>query len=295
MVNRDLVLLETVRTHRARLVSAFLFGALDERRVANDNLRRLTGGIVLAAVLCTVCIGYSLVTSVLARQSASARAQAGQGPATGVPFATDAFDRRAGSGWGDAEVGGRWQLLGPDDAYAVRDGAGLVELSDGERGAWLPAEQRDRSDVTLTLRRPEDGGDVTAAVLPRRISGDEDYRAVVRLGPSGEVAVLLERHALTENGEPPVAAVSDTLVLRDPGRSDRQPAWTVRVQAVGTNPTTLRAKVWPASGGEPDAWGVTGSDATGDLQRPGAAGIEASQASGSGSLRVLDFVARPAA
>lgn len=298
MANKDLVLLETVRTHRARLVSAFLYGALEERRVANDNLRRLVGGVVLAAIACTVCIGYSLITSVIARQSATQRAQAGQGPATGVPYVADAFDRDDASGWGRADLGGAWQLLGRASAYAVDDGEGLIELSDDARGAWLPQDLTDRSDLTVTLGRPDGGGEVEAAVLGRRVSGSEDYRAVVRLDAGGGVSVTLLRRALTENGDPPQAAVSDTLVLRSTSQTGRegQPAWTVRMQAVGTNPTVLRAKVWPASASEPEAWGVTGSDSSGDLQRPGAVGVDAERTSGAGGeLRVLDLVARAAA
>jgi len=61
--NRDTILLETVKTHRARLLAAFLYGELSERRVVNDNVKRLLGSIVLAAVVCTGCVGFALVTS----------------------------------------------------------------------------------------------------------------------------------------------------------------------------------------------------------------------------------------
>ena len=50
MANRDSILLETVRAHRERLLAAFLFGELDERRPAGDNVKRLIGSAVLAAV-----------------------------------------------------------------------------------------------------------------------------------------------------------------------------------------------------------------------------------------------------
>ena len=66
--DRDVVLLETVKTHRARLVSALLFGELDERRPVVDNVRRLVVSLVVAAVACAGCAGTSFVLSVLADQ-----------------------------------------------------------------------------------------------------------------------------------------------------------------------------------------------------------------------------------
>jgi hypothetical protein len=66
--DRDVVLLETVKTHRSRLVSALLFGELDERRLVDDNVRRLVVGLVIAAVACAGCAGTSFVLSVLADQ-----------------------------------------------------------------------------------------------------------------------------------------------------------------------------------------------------------------------------------
>lgn len=112
MPNRDLILLETVKTHRARLASAFVFGELTRRRLANDNVRRLIGGIIAAAVLCVGCVGFSFVSGLLGSQAAAKQAQAGMGPATGTAFVADTFDRTTERGWGTAELGGPWTTLG---------------------------------------------------------------------------------------------------------------------------------------------------------------------------------------
>lgn len=65
MISRDVILVETVKTHRLRLLSALLFGELAERRVPNDNLKRWLGGTVLAAVACAGCIGFALISGLL--------------------------------------------------------------------------------------------------------------------------------------------------------------------------------------------------------------------------------------
>lgn len=73
--NRDEILLETVRTHRARLLAAFLFGDLEERRVVSDNLKRFLGSIVLGAVACAGCVGFAFVSNLLADQAAAREQQ----------------------------------------------------------------------------------------------------------------------------------------------------------------------------------------------------------------------------
>ena len=83
--DRDVVLLETVRTHRARLLAAFLFGDLEERRVVNDNRKRVIGSMVLAAVVCAGCVGFSFVTTILADQAAERAQQQQQQQQVVVP------------------------------------------------------------------------------------------------------------------------------------------------------------------------------------------------------------------
>lgn len=73
--DRDIVLLETVKTHRGRLVASMLFGELDARRVVSGNVRRFVIGLVLAAVACAGCAGTSFVISVLEDQAEAREAE----------------------------------------------------------------------------------------------------------------------------------------------------------------------------------------------------------------------------
>jgi hypothetical protein len=82
----------------------------------------------------------------------------------------------------------------------------------------------------------------------------------------------------------------------DDQESDPQPV-AVRIQVIGTSPTTLRAKAWFANGVEPTAWTVNASDSTAGLQRPGSIGVSAVRTSGSkqdADLSLTDVVARAA-
>lgn len=86
----DAVLLESVSTRRARLRSAFLHGDMVGRRTTSDNVRRFIASIVLAAVACAGCAGYSFV-----KANAGSMRGGSQGtvqtpsPTTSSPAATD--------------------------------------------------------------------------------------------------------------------------------------------------------------------------------------------------------------
>jgi len=61
----------------------------------------------------------------------------------------------------------------------------------------------------------------------------------------------------------------------------------VRLQATGSAPTTLRAKVWPVGSAEPGSWQVTTTDSTAGLQSPGGVGVTTYMAGSSTNLPVL--------
>lgn len=79
-LSHDTILLETVRTRRVRLLSALLHGGLAQRRLVNDNVRRMIGSLVAAAVVCAGCVGFALVMSLVP-------ARTGGGPTVGRPAA----------------------------------------------------------------------------------------------------------------------------------------------------------------------------------------------------------------
>ncbi|MFX4271230.1 hypothetical protein ACQBAR_11525 [Propionibacteriaceae bacterium Y1685] len=300
MPDRDVVLLETVKTHRARLVSAFVFGELTERRLVNNNVKRLIGGVIVAAILCAVCGGFSFVTSHLGRQADQERVQQGMGPATGPVLAADAFDRDEPRGWGESDRGGRWTVAGAPEAYRVTSGAAVINSSDRPRGGHLAAVQHDRTDVTTTVRPTSvlTDGSLTVIVDGRRVSAEQGYHTVVQLTPGGGIAVSLVRTSTSQLQGERQRQISTTVTM--PGSDDQGDEPTpvaIRTQVLGTNPTTIRAKAWPASGAEPKEWTVLGSDSTPDLQRPGSVGVRCSASADEGhaiDLAVDDLVVREA-
>ncbi|MFE7890607.1 hypothetical protein [Streptomyces sp. NPDC057412] len=58
----DSQLLESVSVRRRRLRDALLFGAQRRRRSADEKVGKLFVGVVIAAVVCAGCVGWSFVS-----------------------------------------------------------------------------------------------------------------------------------------------------------------------------------------------------------------------------------------
>ena len=172
---------------------------------------------------------------------------------------------------------------------AVSGEAGTITLAKPGSGLsiHLGAVSSTNTDVSVTAAqdRAPTGGGTHVSVLGRRVEGGGDYRVKVRLLPSGEVGVSIERTsakgketALTPESLVPGLAASPGVGVR------------VRFQATGTRPTTLRAKVWLPTDIEPVEWLATATDSTAALQEPGAVGVKGyPSASATNAPTVLQF------
>ncbi|MGW0766904.1 hypothetical protein [Streptomyces sp. NPDC002676] len=58
----DSQLLESVAVRRRRLRDAVLFGAQRQRRTVDERVGKAFAGVVIAAVVCAGCVGWSFVS-----------------------------------------------------------------------------------------------------------------------------------------------------------------------------------------------------------------------------------------
>ncbi|MFH9570153.1 hypothetical protein [Streptomyces sp. NPDC017230] len=65
----DSQLLESVSVRRRRMRDALLFGAQRQRRAVDERVGKVVAGMVIAAVLCAGCVGWSFVSHRLIGQS----------------------------------------------------------------------------------------------------------------------------------------------------------------------------------------------------------------------------------
>ena len=184
-------------------------------------------------------------------------------------FARDAFGRTSATGWGTADVGGPWTLGGPAARWSVSGGAGKVSLNVGDGyTAYLPSVSNTTTETaaTFTTDKAPTGGGQYVSLIGRRVTATDDYRAKIRFGSNGAVAVWLAR--MQSGAETVLTSVTVPGLTFAPGDQI-----SVREQVSGTSPTTVRVKVWKVGSPEPAAWLLTGTDSAAALQNPGSVGL----------------------
>ncbi|MFF7040890.1 hypothetical protein ACIP4T_04255 [Streptomyces massasporeus] len=87
----DSQLLESVSVRRRRLRDALLFGTQRQRRSLDERVGKMFAGIVIAAVMCAGCVGWSFVSHRVIGKSpygTSVPASGHNSPSTAAPSAS---------------------------------------------------------------------------------------------------------------------------------------------------------------------------------------------------------------
>ena len=191
-------------------------------------------------------------------------------PGTVTPLAVDEFERTITNDWGSADIGGAWTRSGSSTNFSVVDGMGRIRMSRAGAGPGMTLNGISSTDtdvqVLVGADRAATGGGIYLGVRPRVLAGGDHYFAEVRLVSGGGVAVSVGQN--TGGTERILRSLSVAGLTFVPGT-----LLSVRVQATGTAPTTLRVKVWARGAPEPDTWTVTVTDTTAALQAPGGVGL----------------------
>ncbi len=186
-------------------------------------------------------------------------------PVAGAPFVKDAFERTVTGGLGSADVGGAYTLSGGSTNFSVSNGAAVLRSSTAgaTENAYLNGVASSNTDarISFAVQQQSTGSGVYAALIGRKV-GSEDYRGRARILETGAVQLQVLRGG-TSLASTTIAgltyATGETLNLR--------------VQVVGTAPTTVRAKLWRAGETEPASWQVSATDAWETLQTTGGVGF----------------------
>lgn len=211
---------------------------------------------------------YSVTLTVTDNRGATAQVTKQVNVAAPIPaLASDTFTRTVTNGWGNADKGGVWNLVGPANSFAVTGGVALMVTPTGNtRAAILSGVSAAATDTTVDVAVNVPDSSTYISVLGRRVSATSDYRAKLRFYPNGDVNLTLVRvlnGTETTLGGGKLQGLTYTTdgVLR------------VRLQVLGTGPTSLRAKAWRATDPEPLVWAYQIVDSTAGLQSPGTVGL----------------------
>ncbi len=191
-------------------------------------------------------------------------------PTGPVVHAADSFERTVSQGWETANVGGNWSIAGGfDRLFSVSDGVGVQQLNVPGRALASSLDSVSATNVTfsadLAFSKAATGGGIFSGIAVRKV-GSTQYRFRIWTSTSG-TELMIDR---TAGGNTTV--LSNTYVaglIYAPGAT-----WRLKLDATGTSPTTLTAKIWDLSQTEPALPQLTTTDSTAALQGPGGIGLD---------------------
>lgn len=197
-----------------------------------------------------------------------------------VYAARDDFERSVDTGWGSADVGGTWSAMSGSAAPAsVSGGEGVLTLTAGQtRNMALQGLSLADSSTVVNFaidQAPATGNNYVGVAARQSATQNYTVRAWMRSNSSIWLVAQRGSTVLASQALPLTWAAGDELQMR--------------VQVSGSNPTTLQARVWPASTGEPAGWQLTTTDSTAALQGSGWVSLHANRAGSATSTAVIAF------
>ncbi len=194
---------------------------------------------------------------------------------TGTPItgtaASDGFQRTVASGWGNADTGGWWSVVGSPWAWSVAPGTGNVSVgSNSLERAYLSTFTTQNVDLVekVVLPRCSGGGtNCDAFVLGRYAPAYSPtyYRVgVVQGAGRGDIFLRAQRSdgaTLGSDIDTGLPAANGAVV------------W-LHVQFQGVNPTTIRAHAWLDGTSEPSTWPLNTTDNNSAEQISGMVGVQ---------------------
>ncbi len=187
-------------------------------------------------------------------------------------YASDHFLRAVSGGWGSADLGGTWSIAGTPSDWRVNvvGGRVVVPPNQSERAYLSQVAVQDVELIeNVMLPRSSQKNNVLAYVLTRHrgsASAASYYRVGVGQGLGRSTIVIRAQRSDGANLAPDI----DTGIPAADGASV-----FLRVQTVGINPTSIRARAWLAGSPEPTTWLLDVTDSNPAQQVAGAVGFRA--------------------
>lgn len=174
-----------------------------------------------------------------------------------TPVLADPFSREVGDSWGSPDVGPAYVNAGLTTGRSVEAGIGriAVAVSPGTIGVMADVNVQDvRLLGRVKLNQTPIGNIVDAMIEGRYVDGSNLYRFIIRYNTNGTASLFIFVFAV---GVPTVLSSTVLTAVASPAAGK----WLrFRLEAVGTNPTTLRGRVWEDGAAEPAAWQAEAED-----------------------------------
>ncbi len=189
----------------------------------------------------------------------------------GEQIVHDRFDRTIADGWSRADAGATYHLEGPVADFRVSDSTGVMTIPRPGLNRTAMLADLSGTDVDVAFRFAVDkvptGNGMFIYAILRRV-GASAYRPKAILASNG--SVRLHAGVLQDGQESSLGqAIRIARMRHSPGSF----MW-LRSQVYGTDPTTIRLRVWHDGRPEPANWAFSVTDSTPALQGPGSIGLQ---------------------
>ncbi len=185
-------------------------------------------------------------------------------------YAADAFSRTTSGGWGNADVGGAYTLLGPAANFSVGAGVGTMidPTTATTRSAMLNGVSARDVDISFRVRVDKvAAGGPYYIYAAARVSGNNEYRPRILFNANGTISA---QASIVQNGTE--SPLGNAVVV--PGVTQSAGGWIrFRAQVTGTGTTTIRVKAWADGSAEPAGWNFTTTNSAAALQSAGGVGL----------------------
>lgn len=192
------------------------------------------------------------------------------GPDVPQPYETDTFSRTASSSWGVADLGNAWTTAGTASNFSVNGSTGRILGPNAGSSSSIRLTTLLESEFDMQTRFQYDVAQTGGSwlnLVGRYVGAGLEYRGRVRFGSTG---LFVAPYRVANGSTTPLATE-----LAVPGITPAPSTWyRARFNVSGTNPTTLKLKVWLDGTTEPAAWNVVVTDATAALQTLGVPGLQ---------------------
>jgi hypothetical protein len=164
----------------------------------------------------------------------------------------DGFGRTVSGGWGTADSGQAWSLVGTAANFAVGSGYGAVTLpaTSSSRLTLAPAPAADVDVyVDMATSALATGSSLFGGLVVRGVADTDGYHARVDFSSAAGIGLSLRKRVASVETQLGTASTTLTHVAGT--------FYRVRLQIVGT---ALRARIWLATDPEPSLWMIDVTD-----------------------------------
>lgn len=168
----------------------------------------------------------------------------------------DTFSRSVTGGWGSADTGQAYSVVGTASDYEVINGQGAHIQVTGVGSHRTALDSVVLTDVDLqtsySINQTPVGGSITLGFTARSTDSNNQYTFGARANTNGTITAIIERIVAGV-----FATVASATVPNIQFAANK--VFNIRAQIEGT---TLRIRVWEQGAPEPSVWHASGTDAT---------------------------------